>query len=156
MCVAGPSPDWVVGVSGLELCQKDCTWTESKVIDLYPYDAGTDNGISYMVRLSYLPLYTCTVLFVKTKAKKEHNTSFDRSPRTRKRTLARECTASHPCTPKTRARPSTTPARRRFCPWPACTSPGRAWSPAPAMRRCFWLRLQRNGRTRKPLTDVSN
>ncbi|CAG9792251.1 unnamed protein product [Diatraea saccharalis] len=44
----GPSPDWVVGVSGLELCQKDCTWVESKVVDLYPYDAGTDNGISYM------------------------------------------------------------------------------------------------------------
>ncbi|KAG6460168.1 hypothetical protein O3G_MSEX011822 [Manduca sexta] len=44
----GPSPDWVVGVSGLDLCQKDCTWAESKVIDLLPYDAGTDNGISYM------------------------------------------------------------------------------------------------------------
>ncbi|XP_046978511.1 spondin-1 [Vanessa cardui] len=44
----GPSPDWVVGVSGLDLCNKDCTWVESKVIDLFPYDAGTDNGISYM------------------------------------------------------------------------------------------------------------
>ncbi|CAG9563203.1 unnamed protein product [Danaus chrysippus] len=44
----GPSPDWVVGVSGLDLCQKDCTWTENKVIDLFPYDAGTDNGITYM------------------------------------------------------------------------------------------------------------
>ncbi|XP_075972312.1 extracellular matrix protein f-spondin [Anticarsia gemmatalis] len=44
----GPSPDWVVGVSGLNLCQKDCTWAESKVIDLFPYDAGTDSGISYM------------------------------------------------------------------------------------------------------------
>ncbi|XP_022829303.1 spondin-1 [Spodoptera litura] len=44
----GPSPDWVVGVSGLNLCQKDCTWAESKVVDLFPYDAGTDNGISYM------------------------------------------------------------------------------------------------------------
>ncbi|CAH2092340.1 unnamed protein product [Euphydryas editha] len=44
----GPSPDWVVGVNGLDLCNKDCSWAESKVIDLYPYDAGTDNGISYM------------------------------------------------------------------------------------------------------------
>lgn len=44
----GPSPDWVVGVNGLNLCNKDCSWAESKVIDLYPYDAGTDNGISYM------------------------------------------------------------------------------------------------------------
>ncbi|CAH0628560.1 unnamed protein product [Chrysodeixis includens] len=44
----GPSPDWVVGVSGLDLCQKDCSWVEHKVVDLFPYDAGTDNGISYM------------------------------------------------------------------------------------------------------------
>ncbi|GBP54114.1 Spondin-1, partial [Eumeta japonica] len=44
----GPSPDWVVGVSGLDLCKKDCSWVESKVIDLFPYDAGTDSGISYM------------------------------------------------------------------------------------------------------------
>jgi len=44
----GPSPDWVVGVSKLNLCQKDCTWARSMIIDLYPWDAGTDNGISYM------------------------------------------------------------------------------------------------------------
>lgn len=50
--VAGPSPDWVVGVDSLNLCQKDCTWVEHKVVDLFPYDAGTDNGISYMVSRS--------------------------------------------------------------------------------------------------------
>lgn len=44
----GPSPDWVVGVSKLNLCRKDCSWTKSEIIDLYPWDAGTDNGISYM------------------------------------------------------------------------------------------------------------
>ncbi|XP_017787467.1 PREDICTED: spondin-1 [Habropoda laboriosa] len=44
----GPSPDWVVGVSKLNLCRKDCTWTKSEIIDLYPWDAGTDNGITYM------------------------------------------------------------------------------------------------------------
>ncbi|XP_051166225.1 spondin-1 [Leptopilina boulardi] len=44
----GPSPDWVVGVSKLNLCQKDCSWVKSMIIDLYPWDAGTDNGISYM------------------------------------------------------------------------------------------------------------
>lgn len=44
----GPSPDWVVGVSGLNLCQADCTWMDSIDIDLYPWDAGTDNGITYM------------------------------------------------------------------------------------------------------------
>lgn len=40
----------MVGVSGLDLCLPDCSWVENKVIDLYPYDAGTDSGITYMVR----------------------------------------------------------------------------------------------------------
>ncbi|XP_015593470.1 spondin-1 [Cephus cinctus] len=44
----GPSPDWVIGVSKLNVCQKDCSWMRSMIIDLYPWDAGTDNGISYM------------------------------------------------------------------------------------------------------------
>uniref|UniRef100_A0A2M4A1L1 Spondin-1 n=2 Tax=Anopheles triannulatus TaxID=58253 RepID=A0A2M4A1L1_9DIPT len=44
----GPSPDWVVGISGLDLCRADCTWTETLDIDLYPWDAGTDSGITYM------------------------------------------------------------------------------------------------------------
>ncbi|KAF7283544.1 hypothetical protein GWI33_000285 [Rhynchophorus ferrugineus] len=44
----GPSPDWVVGVNGLNLCLKNCTWIENLVVDLFPYDAGTDSGITYM------------------------------------------------------------------------------------------------------------
>lgn len=44
----GPSPDWVVGVSSLNLCLQNCSWVESHIINLYPYDAGTDNGVSYM------------------------------------------------------------------------------------------------------------
>ncbi|XP_043203063.1 spondin-1-like [Amphibalanus amphitrite] len=43
----GPSPDWILGVSGLNLCLKNCSWMEEKVIDLGLYDAGTDSGISY-------------------------------------------------------------------------------------------------------------
>ncbi|CAL7938661.1 unnamed protein product [Xylocopa violacea] len=43
-----PSPDWIVGVSGLELCQADRTWIEHKELNLYPYDAGTDSGITYL------------------------------------------------------------------------------------------------------------
>ncbi|CAA9997668.1 unnamed protein product [Nesidiocoris tenuis] len=43
----GPSPDWVVGLSSLNLCETDCTWMEGTTIDLYPYDAGTDDGVSY-------------------------------------------------------------------------------------------------------------
>lgn len=43
-----PSPDWIVGVSGLELCLPNCSWVEYKVHNLYPWDAGTDAGPSYM------------------------------------------------------------------------------------------------------------
>ncbi|KAH8271532.1 hypothetical protein KR018_004692 [Drosophila ironensis] len=42
-----PSPDWIVGVSGLELCLRNCTWLEEKVIRLYPWDVGTDAGPTY-------------------------------------------------------------------------------------------------------------
>ena len=45
----GPSPDWVVGVSALELCSRNCTWLENKTLNLYPWDAGTDSGITYTV-----------------------------------------------------------------------------------------------------------
>jgi hypothetical protein len=47
--LTGPSPDWIVGVSGLNLCKRDCTWIDEIIVDLYPWDAGTDNGITYMV-----------------------------------------------------------------------------------------------------------
>ncbi|EDV98195.1 GH22805 [Drosophila grimshawi] len=43
-----PSPDWIVGVAGLELCLSNCTWLERKVLNLYPWDIGTDSGPSYM------------------------------------------------------------------------------------------------------------
>ncbi|XP_069963854.1 spondin-1-like isoform X3 [Bactrocera oleae] len=42
-----PSPDWIVGVSGLELCMSNCTWLERKTVTLYPWDVGTDAGPSY-------------------------------------------------------------------------------------------------------------
>lgn len=46
-----PSPDWIVGVSGLELCLKNCSWIEHKVLNLYPWDAGTDSGVTYIVSI---------------------------------------------------------------------------------------------------------
>lgn len=46
-----PSPDWIVGVSSLELCLRNCTWIESKVLNLYPWDVGTDDGITYLVSI---------------------------------------------------------------------------------------------------------
>lgn len=47
-----PSPDWFVGIASLELCQADCSWLETKVIDLYPWDAGTDKGVTYDVSIA--------------------------------------------------------------------------------------------------------
>ncbi|MDY7042546.1 MAG: spondin domain-containing protein [Chloroflexota bacterium] len=41
-----PSPDWFVGVSGLSLYE-DGKWVDEKVVQLLPYDAGTDSGASY-------------------------------------------------------------------------------------------------------------
>lgn len=48
-----PSPDWIVGVSGLELCLSNCSWIEHKELNLYPIDAGTDDGITYMVNFIF-------------------------------------------------------------------------------------------------------
>lgn len=42
-----PSPDWIVGVSGLELCLSNCTWIDQKSLNLYPWDIGTDSGPTY-------------------------------------------------------------------------------------------------------------
>lgn len=49
-----PSPDWFVGVSRLELCLENGSWVESKVLDLFPWDAGTDSGPTYIVRIVVL------------------------------------------------------------------------------------------------------
>ncbi|XP_074662256.1 spondin-1-like isoform X2 [Tubulanus polymorphus] len=47
LSMIGPSPDWCVGISGLNLCTPDCKWAGDQRIELYPWDAGTDSGISY-------------------------------------------------------------------------------------------------------------
>ncbi|MDE2825801.1 MAG: spondin domain-containing protein [Bacteroidota bacterium] len=45
--MVAPSPDWFVGVSGLDLLDSDGNWINSLVVDLFVYDAGTDSGPSY-------------------------------------------------------------------------------------------------------------
>jgi len=50
LTMMGPSPDWCVGVPALDLCLPNCTWAEDIVIDLYPFDAGTDDGQSYLAQ----------------------------------------------------------------------------------------------------------
>ncbi|CAH2108584.1 unnamed protein product [Euphydryas editha] len=42
-----PSPDWFLGVTRFELCQEDKTWLQERELNLYPWDAGTDSGVSY-------------------------------------------------------------------------------------------------------------
>lgn len=43
-----PSPDWIVGVSALELCLKNCSWVQERQMNLYLWDAGTTSGASYL------------------------------------------------------------------------------------------------------------
>ncbi|XP_026732554.1 spondin-1-like isoform X2 [Trichoplusia ni] len=42
-----PSPDWFLGVTRFDLCTEDNTWLVERELNLYPWDAGTDSGISY-------------------------------------------------------------------------------------------------------------
>uniref|UniRef100_A0A183FSC8 Spondin-1 n=1 Tax=Heligmosomoides polygyrus TaxID=6339 RepID=A0A183FSC8_HELPZ len=44
----GPSPDWCVGISSVNLCLPDCSWIAERTFDLLPFDAGTDSGPTYM------------------------------------------------------------------------------------------------------------
>lgn len=43
-----PSPDWFVGVSGLSLRDGDA-WRKEIVVDLHPYDAGTEEGNRFSI-----------------------------------------------------------------------------------------------------------
>ena len=41
-----PSPDWMIAVNGINL-RDGGNWKPLMTIDLFPYDAGTDNGTDY-------------------------------------------------------------------------------------------------------------
>ena len=46
--MVAPSPDWFVGVSGLSLRNAtDDGWQPSLAVDLFPYDAGTEDGTEF-------------------------------------------------------------------------------------------------------------
>ncbi|XP_035251012.1 spondin-1-like isoform X1 [Anguilla anguilla] len=47
LTMLGPSPDWNVGLSSEDLCTKECGWVQRVVQDMIPWDAGTDNGVTY-------------------------------------------------------------------------------------------------------------
>ena len=44
--MVAPSPDWFVGVSGLNLIENG-SWVGEKVVTLHAYDAGTDSGVTF-------------------------------------------------------------------------------------------------------------
>lgn len=48
LTMIGPSPDWCIGIPSLSVCNANCTWADEMVVELFPWDAGTDNGIKYI------------------------------------------------------------------------------------------------------------
>ena len=43
-----PSPDWFLGISNIDMCDRMTgEWKDSLDRDLFPYDSGTDDGISF-------------------------------------------------------------------------------------------------------------
>lgn len=41
-----PSPDWFIGVHGVSMMENDA-WIDQKVVSLFAYDSGTDNGSQF-------------------------------------------------------------------------------------------------------------
>ena len=63
LSMIGPSPDWFVGVSGLSLLDASDAWRSSYTRDLFPYDAGTEDGEEFSLRnLATSPRGTITSL----------------------------------------------------------------------------------------------
>ncbi len=44
LSMIGPSPDWFVGINGRSLLDTSDQWEQRVEIDLFPYDAGTEEG----------------------------------------------------------------------------------------------------------------
>ena len=47
LSMVAPSPDWFVGVSGLSLLDAGADWLPSQTVNLYPWDAGTEEGTEF-------------------------------------------------------------------------------------------------------------
>ena len=45
--MVAPTPDWFVGVSGLPLLNSSGRWLRSHTVNLYPWDAGTEDGTDF-------------------------------------------------------------------------------------------------------------
>jgi len=42
-----PSPDWVIAVPNIDLQESNGDWKDTITLNVFPYDAGTDNGLDY-------------------------------------------------------------------------------------------------------------
>ena len=47
LSMVAPSPDWFVGVSGFSLLDAQADWLPSQTVNLYPWDAGTEEGTEF-------------------------------------------------------------------------------------------------------------
>ena len=47
LSMIAPSPDWIIAINAVPLLDSNQDWVSSISIDLFPYDAGTDDGNSY-------------------------------------------------------------------------------------------------------------
>ena len=47
LTMIAPSPDWFAGVSGLSLLDAQNVWLSQRQVDLFPYDAGTEEGTEF-------------------------------------------------------------------------------------------------------------
>jgi len=47
LSMIAPSPDWMIAMNSLSLLDINGEWIDEIIINLYPYDAGTDSGVDY-------------------------------------------------------------------------------------------------------------
>jgi len=47
LSMIAPSPDWMIAMNSVSLLDTNGDWIDEIIINLYPYDAGTDSGVDY-------------------------------------------------------------------------------------------------------------
>ena len=47
LSMIAPSPDWMIAINSVSLMDTDGDWIDEIILNLYPYDAGTDSGVDY-------------------------------------------------------------------------------------------------------------
>lgn len=47
LSMIAPSPDWMIAINSISLLDTNGDWIDEIILNLYPYDAGTDSGVDY-------------------------------------------------------------------------------------------------------------